>query len=397
MTEKTLTILGSTGSIGRNTLDVVSRCAGRFRVHALTAHRNVELLQDQIERHRPAAVVVFDSEAAQRLRDLRPLAGRVAVLSGMDGLLEVCADSRVHQVVSGMVGAIGLEPTYAAIERGKQVALANKETLVLAGELMVGMAEESGSRLLPMDSEHNAIFQCLGGNPAAAPERIVLTASGGPFRDWPAERFDDISLEQALAHPNWKMGPKITIDSATMMNKGLEVIEARWLFGLSPDRIQVLIHRQSIVHSMVEFADGSVIAQLGLPDMRTPISYCLGWPERLALDLPRLDLARVGRLDFEPVPPDKYPCLFLALEALELGGGAPAALNGANETVVAAYLERAFPFASIARIVENVMNRLRAELGTAQGPACLRSIHTVSDAIAADRWGREAASALIAN
>jgi 1-deoxy-D-xylulose-5-phosphate reductoisomerase len=397
MAVKTLTILGSTGSIGRNTLDVVSRCPGLFRVHALTALRNIDLLLPQIEEHHPAVAVVYDEEAAQKLRDLRPLGGRVSVLSGMDGLLEVSSEARVSQVVSGMVGAIGLEPTYAAIEQGKQVALANKETLVLAGELMVGLAGETGSRLLPMDSEHNAIFQCLGGNAAVPPRRIVLTASGGPFRDWPVERFAGISIEQALAHPNWKMGPKITIDSATMMNKGLEVIEARWLFGMTPAQIQVLIHRQSIVHSLVEFADGSMIAQLGLPDMRTPISYCLGWPERLPLDLPRLNLAQVGRLDFEEVPAAKFPCLFLALEALELGGGAPAALNGANEVVVAAYLERAFPFTRIPRILRGVMDRLSAALASAAAPACLSTIRTVNDAIAADCWGRDAAAALIAN
>jgi len=397
MADKTLTILGSTGSIGRSTLDVVSRSPGRFRVHALAAHRNLELLLSQIERYQPSVAVVYDDEAAHRLRQKRPLGGRVTVLSGMAGLVEVAVDPGVNQVVSGMVGAIGLEPTYAAIERGKEVAIANKETLVLAGELMVNLASGTGSRLLPMDSEHNAIFQCLGGNPDRMPHRIVLTASGGPFRDWPMERFADITVEQALDHPNWKMGPKITIDSATMMNKGLEVVEARWLFGLPPSRIQVLIHRQSIVHSMVEFRDGSTLAQLGLPDMRTPISYCLGWPERLPLDLPRLDLVQVGRLDFESVPETKYPCLFLALEALELGGGAPAALNGANETVVAAYLDRAFPFTSIPRILREVLGRLRAELAASTAPECLGSVRTVQDAIGADRWGREAAKALIAN
>jgi 1-deoxy-D-xylulose-5-phosphate reductoisomerase len=277
------------------------------------------------------------------------------------------------------------------------VAVANKETLVLAGELMMNRARETGSRLLPMDSEHNAVFQCLAGNGQAGLERIVLTASGGPFRDWPLERFAAITVEQALAHPNWKMGPKITIDSATMMNKGLEVIEARWLFGLPPSRIRVVIHRQSIVHALVEFADGSVIAQLGLPDMRTPIGYCLGYPERLPLDLPRLNLAEVGRLEFDEVSPEKYGCLYLALEALELGGGAPAALNGANEAVVAAYLERAFPFLSIQRILSQVMKRLRGALAAPDPPGFLEAVRSVEDALAADRWGREAAAACIGN
>jgi len=413
MAEKSLCLLGSTGSIGTNTLDVVARHPGRFRVHALAAHGSVEALAEQIERYRPRLAVLYDEEAAERLRARRPGNGATAIRAGMEGLLEAVGAPEVDQVVSGMVGAIGLRPTYAAIEGGKQVAIANKETLVLAGELMVSKAAETGSRLLPMDSEHNAVFQCLAGQigngsgPApgagAAPrgngraglERIVLTASGGPFRDWPLERFGEITLDQALAHPNWKMGPKITIDSATMMNKGLEVIEARWLFGLPPSRIRVLIHRQSIVHSLVEFTDGSVIAQLGLPDMRTPIAYCLGYPERLALDLPRLNLAEVGRLDFEDVSPDKYGCLYLALEALELGGGAPAALNGANEAVVGAYLKGAFAFAEIHRILSRVMGRLRGALAPRRdggAPSWLGAVRSVDDAIAADRWGRDCAA-----
>ncbi|MCZ6552683.1 MAG: 1-deoxy-D-xylulose-5-phosphate reductoisomerase [SAR324 cluster bacterium] len=397
MGAKTLTILGSTGSIGRNTLDVASRFPDRFRVHALAANNNVGLLREQIETYRPAVAVAYDEEAAERLRAENPRGGATAILSGMEGLLEAAGDARVEQVVSGMVGAVGLRPTYAAIDAGKQVAVANKETLVLAGELMVRRAGETGSTLLPMDSEHNAIFQCLAGDSAGALDHIVLTASGGPFRDLPLERFPEITLEQALDHPNWKMGPKITIDSATMMNKGLEVIEAHWLFGLPPERIRVLLHRQSIVHSLVTFVDGSVIAQLGLPDMRTPISYCLGYPERLSLELPRLNLAEVGRLDFEEVSPEKYGCLFLALDALELGGGAPAALNGANEEVVAAYLNGAFPFLNISEMLHRVMAELKAVLASNEAPPCLARIDTVDDALAADRWGREAAQRLVAN
>jgi 1-deoxy-D-xylulose-5-phosphate reductoisomerase len=262
---------------------------------------------------------------------------------------------------------------------------------------MVRQAAETGSTLIPMDSEHNAIFQCLASPPGKELERIVLTASGGPFRDLPLSEFRGITREQALAHPNWKMGPKISIDSATMMNKGLEVIEARWLFGLTPERIEVLVHRQSIVHSMVEFVDGSVIAQLGLPDMRTPIAYCLSYPNRLPLELPRLNLAEVGRLEFEAVDAEKYPCLELALHALALGGGAPAALNGANEEVVAAYLQDAFHFTEIAVILTTAMAQLEKCMAQPEAPSCLRAINSVEDAIAADQWGRDTAHSIIQN
>jgi 1-deoxy-D-xylulose-5-phosphate reductoisomerase len=395
MSEKVLSILGSTGSIGVNALDVAGRFPGRYRIHALAARANIDRLGEQIETHRPAVAVVYDPDAADALRRRRPGGGRTAIRSGMDGLLEVATDPRVDQVVAGMVGAIGLRPAHAAILAGKQVALANKEVLVLAGELMVALARETGSVLLPVDSEHNAIYQCLNGSDGRAVRRILLTGSGGPFRDLPVESLASVTRSQALNHPNWKMGPKITIDSATMMNKGLEVIETRWLFDLPPDRISVLIHRQSIVHSLVEFVDGSVLAQLGLPDMRTPIAYCLAHPERLPLDLPRLDLAQVGRLDFQAVLPERYPCLFLALDALALGGGAPAVLNGANECVVAAYLDDAFPFARIAGILKQVMKSLESALGERNAPSFLRSIASVEDAIAADAWGRAAAKPLI--
>lgn len=397
MSEKTLTVLGSTGSIGRNTLDVVQRFPGRFRIHALAANNNVEMLADQIDVHHPAVAVVFDPEAASRLREILPGNGATAVLTGMEGLVEAVSAPEVDQVISGMVGSVGLRPTYAAIECGKQVAIANKETLVLAGQLMIEAAAESGARLLPMDSEHNAIFQCLNGNGSRGLERIVLTASGGPFRDLPFERFGEITREQALAHPNWKMGPKISIDSATMMNKGLEVIEARWLFGLQADRIQVLIHRQSIVHSMVEFVDGSVIAQLGLPDMRTPIAHCLAYPDRLPLDLPRLNLAEVGKLEFEEVPPDKFSCLFLALEVLELGGGAPAALNGANEEIVAVFLDDGLLFSAIPTVLGQVVKKLKGILRQPEPPSGLRDVGSVEEALDADRWGRDAALAIIDN
>jgi 1-deoxy-D-xylulose-5-phosphate reductoisomerase len=396
MTEKCLTILGSTGSIGRNTLDVVGRFPERYRVHALAARANVELLARQIEAFRPALAVVFEEEAAARLREAAPAGGRTAILTGMDGLLEAATAPEVDHVVAGIVGAVGLRPAHAAIAAGKELSIANKEVMVLAGELMMALAQETGAVLLPMDSEHNAVFQCLGGNGNRHVSRIVLTASGGPFRDLAPEAFASISKAQALAHPNWKMGPKITIDSATMMNKGLEVIEARWLFGLPPERIGVLIHRQSIVHSLVEFEDGSVIAQLGLPDMRTPIASCLAYPRRLPLDLPRLNLAQVGRLEFTDLAPARYPAFFLALEALRQGGGVPAALNGANEEVVAAYLEDAFPFTGIAAILEMVMARLGALREAGGLPPCLHAVRSVEDAVAADRFGRSLAAGLIA-
>ena len=394
---KTITVLGSTGSIGTNTLDVAARFPGRYRVHGLAVRANIGLLRRQIAAFRPAAVAVYEPGAAAELRASLPTGANTAVLEGLGGLEELAADGAVDQVVSGMVGAVGLMPTFAAIAAGKQVAIANKETLVLAGELMVERAAASGSVLLPMDSEHNAIFQCLGSRDASAVERIVLTASGGPFRDLSPLRFPEITREQALAHPNWKMGPKITIDSATMLNKGLEVIEARWLFGVPPERIDVLIHRQSIVHSLVQFVDGSVLAQLGLPDMRTPIAYCLSHPERLPLELPRLNLAQVGRLEFEEVSAERYPALFLALEALARGGGAPAVLNGANEAVVAAYLAQEFPFPEIAGILGQVMTALDDALRRPEAPPCLARLRTVDDALAADRWGRETAQSFLGN
>jgi 1-deoxy-D-xylulose-5-phosphate reductoisomerase len=396
MRTKTLTVLGSTGSIGRNTLDVVARFPHRYRVHALAARANDAQLAEQVQRFRPRVAVLHDAEAAQRLRERRLLGGRVSVLSGMEGLLEVAAAPEVEHVVAGMVGAVGLRPAFAAVEAGKELSIANKEVMVLAGELMLQRARESGAVLLPMDSEHNAVFQCLAGAAPEAVRRIVLTASGGPFRDLEPERMGAITKAQALAHPNWAMGPKITIDSATMMNKGLEVIEARWLFGLEPERIGVLVHRQSIVHALVEFVDGSVIAQLGLPDMRTPIACCLAHPERLPLELPRLELAQVGRLDFAEVSRERYPCFFLALEALRQGGGMPAALNGANEVVVQAYLDDAFSFPAIAGILGRVMDRLTAAQTAPDAPPFLRHIATVDDAIRADRLGRDLATAELA-
>lgn len=397
MSEKSLTLLGATGSIGRSTLDVVRRSPGRFKVHALAARGNVAALAKQVELFKPRVAVVYDQEAAGQLRDMRLNGGGVTVLEGMEGLLEAVTDPAVEHVMAGMVGAVGLLPVHAAVSAGKTVSVANKEVMVLAGELIFNLAREKGCRLLPVDSEHNAIFQCLEGNRARDVSRIILTASGGPFRDLPLSAFPDITKAQALDHPNWDMGPKITIDSATMMNKGLEIIEARWFFGLEPERIAVLMHRQSIVHSMVEYSDGSVIAQLGLPDMRTPIAFCLGHPERLPLDTPKLNLAETGRLDFAEATHDRYPCLFLALDALKLGGGVPAALNGANEAVVAAYLDDAFSFIKIGAILELVMNRIKSVLTNGDAPAFLGEVKSVDEAIRADAFGRQLAGEVITN
>ncbi len=388
---KTLSILGCTGSIGSNTLDVVSRFPDHFRVIGLAARSNLAVLKPQIEKFRPAFVALFDEAAAARLREELSPEGAPEVLSGMEGLIRIATLEGVEQVVSGMVGAVGLRPTFAAIEAGKEVALANKETLVLAGELMTAAARRSGSRILPMDSEHNAIFQCLAASGGGELERIILTASGGPFRDLPLEDFPAITRAQALNHPNWKMGPKITIDSATMMNKGLEVIEAKWLFDLPPSQIDVVIHRQSIIHSLVEFLDGSVLAQLGLPDMRTPIAYCLSYPDRLPLQLPRLNLAEVGQLDFEAPHPEKFPCLPLAMKALATGAGAPAALNGANEATVQAYLDGAFPFTEIAVILGKAMGHYAQTAAEPEAPDFMTSLATLEQAVQADQWGRSTA------
>ena len=391
LSPKTLTLLGATGSIGTSTLDLVRKNPQTYRLHALTANSSVKAMRDLVVEFSPPVAVMHDEAAAAELKAALPANFPTQVKGGMEALVEVSQAPEVTQVVSAMVGAVGLRPTHAAIEAGKEVGIANKETLVLAGELMVAKAKETGAALLPIDSEHNAIFQCMRGEQAREVESITLTASGGPFRDYTLDQFNSITREQALNHPNWDMGPKITIDSATMMNKGLEVIEAKWFFGLGPQQINVVIHRQSIIHSLVTFHDGSMMAQLGHPDMRTPISHVLAWPHRLPFDNPRLDLAQLGRMDFAPVEPAKYPCLFLALKALELGGGATAVLNGANEVVVGAYLEDAFSFVTIGRILQEVMEDLATALNGPEVPAFLTHPSTIQATIAADEWGRQAA------
>jgi 1-deoxy-D-xylulose-5-phosphate reductoisomerase len=362
-----VTVLGSTGSVGVSTLDVLARHPERFRVVALTANRDSERMAEQCRRHRPDIAVMVDPEAAGRLRAL--LADQPngpEVLSGVAGLEQVAAMPETHYVMAAIVGAAGLPPTLAAARAGKRLLLANKESLVVAGALLMEALQASGAEILPIDSEHNAIFQCLPPNfgdglPTVGVERILLTASGGPLRDWPMERLADVTPEQACAHPTWAMGRKISVDSATMMNKGLEVIEACWLFGTDTSRVQVVIHPQSVIHSLVQYQDGSVLAQLGNPDMRTPIAHALGWPGRLDAGVAALDLFKVGHLDFEEPDLERFPCLSLAFQAARQGGTAPAILNAANEIAVAAFLDRRIDLLGIAAVVDETLGSLPNE------------------------------------
>ena len=358
-----LSILGSTGSIGTQTLDIVRLFPDRFHVHALTAYGNADLLVEQARAVRPDSVVIGDEACYADVRDALTGTG-VQVLTGTEGLCEAATLPGVDIVVAAVVGAAGLRPVLAAVEQGTTVAIANKEVLVVAGALVTERAKESGAALLPVDSEHSAIFQCLVGEPERSVERLILTASGGPFRTRPAGTFEAITRDEALAHPNWSMGPKITVDSATLMNKGLEVIEARWLFGLGADRIDVLVHPQSIVHSLVEFCDGSAKAQLGVPDMKVPIQYALTYPDRWPSPHERVDWMALRQLDFESPDTDRFPCLRLAYEALRAGGATPAVLNAANEAAVAHFLDDAIRFVDIPRLVEHALADLAGQAAT---------------------------------
>jgi 1-deoxy-D-xylulose-5-phosphate reductoisomerase len=350
-------VLGSTGSIGTQTLDVLRLFPDRFDVRALTAGSNADLLVDQAREFRPACVAIGDAGRADAVRD--ELAGTgVEVQAGEAGLCTAAERADVDVVVAAVVGFAGLPPVLRALKAGKQVALANKETLVVAGELVNRVAEQSGGSLVPVDSEHSAVFQCMAGESDRSVEQVVLTASGGPFRTRPKETFADVTVEEALDHPNWSMGAKITIDSATMMNKGLEVIEARWLFDLAVDEVEVLVHPQSIVHSMVAFNDGAVKAQLGVPDMKVPIQYALSHPARWPAPHERLDWSELSRLDFETPDTDKFPCLALAYRALEAGGTAPAVLNAANERAVDLFLDEQIGFTDIPRAVDEALASL---------------------------------------
>jgi 1-deoxy-D-xylulose-5-phosphate reductoisomerase len=374
---KGLSILGSTGSVGTNVLRVVEAFPDRFRVVGLAAGSNAERLAEQVARHRPRVVSVATASARDALARLVDLSG-TAVGVGREGMVEVATHPEARMVVASAVGAIGLVPTYRALEAGKDVALANKETLVMAGELMLAQSKAKGGRLLPIDSEHCALHQCLDGRGPEEVRRLVLTASGGPFRSRPKDTFDRITRDEALAHPTWTMGPKITIDSATLMNKGLEVIEARWLFGVPASRIEVLVHPQSIVHSMVEFVDGTVLAQLGVTDMRLPIQYALSHPARWEAAIPGMDFTRPLHLDFEPPDRARFPCLDLAYRALEAGGSAPAVLNAANEEAVAAFLDGRIAFTAIPESIMEVLE------GRPDSP-----LTRLEDVLAADDWARE--------
>src|SRR5438309_3820249 len=331
---KRIVILGSTGSIGTNPLDIISKFPEKFRAVGLTASNNVDKLEEQVRTFSPAVVAMADPAAAERLR-ARCKGLKTTILNGTDGLMQAATLTEADLVISAIVGGAGLVPTLAAIKAGKFIALANKEPMVMAGPLMQEEARKRGVRIFPVDSEHSAIFQSLEGHRREDVRRLILTASGGPLWDLSKDQMQDVKAEQALKHPNWKMGAKITIDSATLMNKGLEVVEARWLFDIPSRQIDVLIHRESIVHSLVEYRDGSVIAQLGLPDMRTPISYALQYPERMPLELPSLDLADIGKLTFQRPDHERFPCLSFGYEALRTGGTMPATMNAANEVAVA--------------------------------------------------------------
>jgi 1-deoxy-D-xylulose-5-phosphate reductoisomerase len=384
---KVLSLLGSTGSIGTNTLRVTSSFPREFRVAGLSGGRNAPLLAMQVEEFRPEIVSSGDELVSAELQSLLRQRGypmaRTRFVHGIDGHIDVSCHPASSIVLSAISGAAGLLPTYRALEMGKSIALANKETLVMAGELMMGKSREKHVEIIPVDSEHNAIHQCLRGGRKEEVQRLILTASGGPFRKTPKEKLSSVTLEQALNHPTWRMGKKITIDSATLMNKGLEVIEASWLFGVTPNEIDVVVHPQSIVHSMVEFIDGSILAQLGLTDMRIAIQYALTYPDRWSSPLPSLDIYRLPKLEFFKPNRSKFPCLELAYRVLHAGGTAPAVLNAANEVAVEAFLNNAIAFHEIAQIIESVLD--------AHQPKPASDLEMV---LRADAWAREEARLL---
>ena len=364
MTRQWITVLGATGSIGVSTLDVIARHADRYAVFALTGYSRMDVLHAQCLQHDPLFAVVADAAQADQLQARLQLAGvQTRVLHGCEALAEVAADQRVDVVMAAIVGAAGLSPTLAAVRAGKRVLLANKEALVMSGALFMQAVRDSGARLLPIDSEHNAIFQCMPSDYASGlgnvgVRRILLTASGGPFREMPLSELAHVTPAQACAHPNWSMGQKISVDSASMMNKGLELIEACWLFDARPEQVEVVVHPQSVVHSLVDYVDGSVLAQLGNPDMRTPIAHALAWPERIDSGVSALDLLLTARLDFQAPDPQRFPCLRLARQAFEAGGTACAILNAANEIAVQAFLEQRIGFTDIPVIIEHSLNCL---------------------------------------
>ncbi|MFN6498369.1 MAG: 1-deoxy-D-xylulose-5-phosphate reductoisomerase [Nostoc sp. DedQUE01] len=378
---KAITLVGSTGSIGTQTLDIVSQYPDQFRIVGLAAGRNVEMLAAQIRQFRPqiAAICLEDGLPAlkEAVKDLDP---QPILLAGEAGVIEVARYSEAQTVVTGIVGCAGLLPTIAAIEAGKDIALANKETLIAGGPVVLPLIQKHGVKLLPADSEHSAIFQCLQGVPKNGLRRILLTASGGAFRDWDVEKLAEVTVADALKHPNWSMGRKITVDSATLMNKGLEVIEAHFLFGLDYDDIEIVIHPQSIIHSLIELQDTSVLAQLGWPDMRLPLLYALSWPDRIYTNWERLDLVKAGNLTFREPDHQKYPCMQLAYAVGKAGGSMPAVLNAANEQAVALFLEEKIRFLDIPRCIEWVCDRHQNDN---------RSNPSLDDILAADKWARQ--------
>jgi 1-deoxy-D-xylulose-5-phosphate reductoisomerase len=389
---KAITLLGSTGSIGTQTLDILEQCPDQFRLIGIAAGRNVELLAEQVRRHHPEIVALRDADKLPELQAaLAELDSQPQIVVGEAGIVEVARYGDAEVVVTGIVGCAGLLPTIAAIEAGKDIALANKETLIAAGPVVLPLLQKYNVTITPADSEHSAIFQCIQGlsrhrdfqpgQPAAGLRRILLTASGGAFRDWPVERLAEVKVADALKHPNWSMGRKITVDSATLMNKGLEVIEAHYLFGLDYDAIEIVIHPQSIIHSLIELEDSSVLAQLGWPDMRLPLLYALSWPERVYTDWPRLDLISAGDLTFRAPDHAKYPCMDLAYTAGRTGGTMPAVLNAANEQAVALFLEEQVGFLDIPRVIERVCDRHRNDLNSSP---------SLQDILEADAWARQA-------
>jgi len=380
---KKIVILGSTGSIGTNTLDIIAKFPDKFLAIGLTAGTNVDKLEEQVRTFLPAVVAMSDEAAAERLR-ARCKGLNTKILSGTDGLAQTATLPDADLVISAIVGGAGLVPTLAAIRAGKFIALANKEPMVMAGKLMQEEARAHGVRIFPVDSEHSALFQSMEGHRMEDIRRLILTASGGPLWDLTKEQLCGVTVEQALKHPNWKMGDKITIDSATLMNKGLEVVEARWLFDIPASKIEVVVHRESIIHSLVEYQDRSVIAQLGLPDMRTPIAYAMNYPERIPLDLPSLNLAQIGTLTFFDPDHDRFPCLKFGYEALRIGGTMPAALNASNEVAVQAFLDRKLGFLGIAETIRRTMD--------AHQPV---DVSTIEDALRADTWARAKAGEIV--
>jgi 1-deoxy-D-xylulose-5-phosphate reductoisomerase len=380
---KRLAVLGSTGSIGVNTLDIAGRFENEFKVVALSAGTNIQLLREQIERFEPKVVSVLNEALAEALKK-EISHQKTEVLCGVEGLIQISTLVEVDLVVSALVGAAGLIPTISAVKARKTIALANKESLVMAGKIIVEEARKNGVTILPIDSEHSAIFQAMAGRSKDEVKRIILTASGGPFLNTPYEKMKEVTSEEALRHPTWDMGRKVSIDSASLMNKGLEVIEARWLFGIPVEQIVVQIHPQSVVHSMVEYIDGSIVAQMGITDMRIPISYALSYPNRLRLDLPPLDLFHMDGLTFLPPDMERFPCLRLAYRSMEVGETMPAVLNAANEVSVNSFLEGTIRFTDIPEIVETVMEVHE-----------VKPLTTLDDALRADQWARERTKNLI--